>query len=407
MRLQLTARTGHPDLLDLPWPRPLASWDDPRLVEVEHGIARHVVRFVELEGRVYALKELPARLAAREYRLLRRLDEEDVPVVEVVGVVSGREDDRGEPLDAVLVTRHLEFALPYRALFARSRLPDLRQHLLDALSGLLVRLHLEGFYWGDCSLSNTLFRRDAGTLAAYLVDTETGELHPSLTDGQRGHDIDIARENIAGELLDVVAAFDLDEREVRPFETADAVAAGYAALWSELVEEETFQPDERYRVEARLRRVNELGFDVDEIHVETAADGVRLRFDTQVVEPGHHRRRLFATTGLHVQENQARRLLNDIAAFRAHLAEQHGERGLPDAVVAHRWLSEVFEPVVAMVPDVLRGKREVAEIFHEVLEHKYLLSQREGRDVGYERAVASYVEEVLPHVPDEYLVTGD
>ena len=68
---------------------------------------------------------------------------------------------------------------------------------------LLVRLHLAGFFWGDVSLSNTLFRRDAGAFAAYLVDAETGELHDRLSDGQREHDLDIARVNIAGELMDL------------------------------------------------------------------------------------------------------------------------------------------------------------------------------------------------------------
>ena len=60
-RLQLIARTGHPDFLDLPWEAPLEEWQHARLVEVVRGIHRHVVRFVEYEGpigpRLYALKE--------------------------------------------------------------------------------------------------------------------------------------------------------------------------------------------------------------------------------------------------------------------------------------------------------------------------------------------------------------
>ena len=81
----------------------------------------------------------------------------------------------------------------------------LSDRLLDALVNLLIRLHVAGFFWGDCSLSNTLFRRDAGALGAYVVDTETGELHPQLSDGQRLHDLLVAEENIAGELMDVTA----------------------------------------------------------------------------------------------------------------------------------------------------------------------------------------------------------
>ena len=78
-RLQLIARTGHPDFLDLPWDEPLAEWESERLVEVVRGIHRHVVRFVEYSGAIYALKELPTELARREYRLLRSLAAEEMP----------------------------------------------------------------------------------------------------------------------------------------------------------------------------------------------------------------------------------------------------------------------------------------------------------------------------------------
>ncbi|MBW3561081.1 MAG: DUF4032 domain-containing protein [Actinobacteria bacterium] len=399
VRLQLTARTGHPDFLDLPWEVPLANWDDPRIVEVTRGIHRHVVRFVNLDGTIYALKELPGRLAQREYRLLRHLEEESLPVVEVVGVVGGRADRDGRPLEAVLITQHLDFALPYRVLFVRGGMRDLQDHLLDALAGLLVRLHLVGFFWGDCSLSNALFRRDAGSLAAYLVDAETGELHDELTSGQRAHDLEIARMNIAGELFDVQAEHGVEE--IDPVDVADEIGPRYEGLWSELVRAEVFAPDERYRISERLRRINELGFDVDEVELVTTGEGVELKLQTHVVEPGHHRRRLMGLTGLDVQENQARRLLNDIAQYRAHLADQHGEE-MPVPVVAHRWMNDVFEPVLAMVPDDLRGKREPAELFHEILEHKYLRSLDVAQDVGLEEAVRSYVHEVLPERPDEH-----
>ena len=69
--LQLLARTGNPDFLDLPWEQPLDLWEHERIVEVVRGIHRHVVRFVDYDGRIYALKELPERLARREYGLLR------------------------------------------------------------------------------------------------------------------------------------------------------------------------------------------------------------------------------------------------------------------------------------------------------------------------------------------------
>jgi tRNA A-37 threonylcarbamoyl transferase component Bud32 len=387
---QLTARTGHPSFLDLSWELPLAEWDSPRLVTLIRGISRHVVRFVEYDGVLYALKELPERPARREWTLLRRLESQGLPVVEAVGLVTGRDDD----LDAVLITRHLEYALPYRALFAGAAIPDLRIHLLNALVELIARLHLRGFFWGDCSLSNALFRRDAGALSAYLVDAETGELHGQLSDGQRAYDLDIAQTNIVGELLDVDAEVGLPP-DLDPDDTGVEIVRRYESLWDELTREESFGADERFKIEERLERLNELGFDVQEIQLETTARGYRLRLEPQVVEPGHHRHRLLRLTGLDAQENQARRMLNDIARYRNAL-ERKEKRTLPESVVASMWRQQVFEPTVAAVPEDLWARLPAAEVFHQVLEHRWFLSERAGKDVGIDEAVRSYVRSELP-----------
>ena len=386
---QLVARTGHPSFLDLPWTAPLEEWDSPRLVSLIRGISRHVVRFVEYDGALYALKELPERPARREWALLRRLEGQGLPVVEAVGIAT-----RGEELDAILITRHLDYSLPYRTLFAGAAIPDLRTHLLNALVELLARLHLRGFFWGDCSLSNALFRRDAGALSAYLVDADTGELHGALSDGQRAYDIDIAQTNVVGELLDVDAEVGLPP-DLDPDETGLEIVARYDALWSELTREEVFKPDERFRVDERLQRLNELGFDVEEIQLEATDGGYRLRVDPHVVEPGHHRHRLLRLTGLDAQENQARRMLNDIARYREAL-ERREKRTLAESVVASRWRQEVFEPTVAQVPEELWVALPAAELFHQVLEHRWFLSERAGKDVGIEEAVRSYVRSELP-----------
>ncbi|MFI6515058.1 DUF4032 domain-containing protein [Spirillospora sp. NPDC050679] len=385
-------------LLDLPWREPLADWREDRIVEIrQRGLSRHVVRFVAEGGTVYALKELSDRLARREYRLLRRLRELGLPAVEAIGAVV----ERGPGTDAVLVTRFLEHSISYRALFASPRGGQPTDRLLDALVELLVRLHLAGFMWGDCSLSNVLFRMDAGAFAAYLVDAETAELHPSLSEGQRRYDVDLARERIAGELFDLSAAGTLPAG-VDPVAVADDTVRRYEGLWHELTREEVLRPDEqRYRVAERLRGINALGFDVDEVElVDAGEEGVRLRVRTRVAEPGHHRRILFARTGLHAQENQARRLLNDIAAYRGWLERETG-RPVPEVVAANRWLAEVYEPVAQAVPTGLRGRLEEVEVFHEVLEHRWFLSEKTGRDVGTEAAARDYVRSVLPQVPEE------
>jgi Domain of unknown function (DUF4032)/Lipopolysaccharide kinase (Kdo/WaaP) family len=398
---QLVARTGHPSFLDLPWQLPLEEWESDRIVNLIRGISRHVVRFVEYEGSLYALKELPPRPARREYTLLRRLEDQGLPVVEAAGLVT----DRGEELNAVLITRHLDYSLPYRALFSGRAIPDLRTHLLNALVELIARLHLRGFFWGDCSLSNTLFRRDAGALSAYMVDAETGELHGKLSDGQRAYDLDIAQMNVIGELLDVDAEVGLPPG-LDPDEIGEEVVRRYESLWCELTREETFGPTERFKLTERLERLNQLGFDVDEIRLEASGSGYRLLFEPQVVEPGHHRHRLLRLTGLDAQENQARRMLNDIARYREALQRRRG-RPLPESVAAAAWRDEVFERTIAAVPAELWARLPAAEVFHQVLEHRWFLSERAGKDVGIEEAVRSYVESVLPHEPPERVVLGD
>lgn len=404
-------------LLTLPWRHSLADWVDDRLVEVpQRGLSRHVVRFVAEAGEVFALKEIDVRLARKEYQLLRQLTKLGIPAVQVLGVVIDRGIDRGvdrgvdrgaDPgteLDAILVTHFLDFSTSYRALFANPRGQQLTDRLLDAQVELLVRLHLAGFMWGDCSLSNTLFRLDAGALSAYLVDAETAEMHPTLSDGQRRYDVAMARERVGGELLDLQAGGFVSD-DLDAIEIVDELARRYEALWAELTSEEVLLPEEqRYRIGERVRRLNELGFDVDEIELVDAGEGSRLRLTTRVAEPGHHRRLFFARTGLDVQENQARRLLADIASFRGYL-EQTSRRPVPEAVAANRWLEEIYDPVIASIPADLRGRLDDAQIFHEILEHRWFLSEAAGKDIGTTAAADDYLAQVLPAVPGD-LVTG-
>jgi len=317
--------------------------------------------------------------------------------VEAVAIVADRSDDAGEPLDAVLVTRHLQFSLPYRALFSHTLRAETVNRLLDALAALLVRLHLSGFYWGDVSLSNALFRRDAGAFAAYLVDAETGAMHARLSNGQREEDVEVARVNIFGEMLDLHATGLLHEA-IDPEVVAEDVVRRYRSLWHELTYEQQIEHKHRHQVEKRIRRLNELGFDIGELQVSTVDGGYLVR--PKVVDAGYHTRRLLRLTGLDAEENQARMLLNDLDTYRA-------ESDLEDEQqAAHRWLTEVFEPVVRAVPANLRGKLEPTELFVQILDHRWYQSEEKGRDVGLAPAVQSFLNDVLVHRPDEQAILG-
>lgn len=393
--LNITAAAADPELLDLPWHIALEDWPAENLAALPRGISRHIVRFAHLGGSVIAIKETSEHVARHEYHMLRKLARLDVPCVEPVAVITGRTTADGKPLNPVLVTRHLKFSMPYRALFSQMLRKDTLTRLIDAQALLLVRLHLIGFYWGDVSLSNTLFRRDAGAFAAYLVDAETGELYPDLSMGQREYDLEIARVNIAGELMDLLDG-GLIEEKVDPVATSELIMDSYRRLWAELTEKESFELGERWRVGARIRRLNELGFDVEEYAIKTTADGSTIQLQPKVVDAGHHQRRLLRLTGLDAQENQARRLLNDMDQFRA-----DNNPDLDEEISAHAWVSQIFEPIVRSIPRHLAGKLEPAEVVHEVLEHRWYMSQKQDRYIPLAETVQSYLDTVLQHRRDE------
>ncbi|MFF6999922.1 DUF4032 domain-containing protein [Streptomyces sp. NPDC008313] len=397
MALQISATNPeHPALLlELPWQLPLEKWPDRHLVPLPRGISRHVVRYARAGDEVVAVKELAERPALREYELLRSLDRIGIPAVDPLAVVTGRSGDDG-PLEPVLITRHLGGSIPYRSMFETTMRPATMHRLMDALAVLLVRLHLAGFAWGDCSLSNTLFRRDAGAYAAYLVDAETGELHARLSDGQRDYDLDLARVNISGELLDLEASGALHP-SVDPIAFGAEICRRYEGLWRELTRTSVYPAGKYHYIDRRIRRLNDLGFDVAEMQIANSSNGDTVTFVPKVVDAGHHQRQLLRLTGLDTEENQARRLLNDLESWMA-TQDDYGPGDARPEVLAHRWVREVFRPTVRAVPRELRGPMDAAELYHELLEHRWFLSERAQHDIGLDTAVEDYVTNILPRV---------
>lgn len=401
MRLQIASLSQHPEIATLPFGDRLDDWDLPNVSDVG-GLHRHIVRLVEYETESFVVKELPDRLALREYRLFRELAEAGLPTAEVVAVLTGKSG-----VDGMVMTRHLDYSLPYRSLLSGRGLiiPYLGERVLDAMVGLLVRLHLGGFFWGDCSLSNTLFRRDAGALSAYIIDLETGERADMLSPGQRALDLEIATNNVAGGLLDLQAAGRLADG-IDPIEVALAIEGQYERLWAELTDEQEIASTETFKIRQRLDRLHELGFDVEEMDIISSDDGSRLRFVPRVVEHGYHSQRLADLTGLDTQENQARKLLNAIREFGAWLQDETG-KSYPENVTAVRWMDRRFEPTIAKIPADMFAKLEPAEIYVQVLEHRWFLSEAAGHDVGPEEALDSYLADVLAGAPDEVVRIAD
>ena len=308
------------------------------------------------------------------------------------------------------------YSLPYRALFGQASLADLWDPLLDALAQLLARAHLAGFFWGDCSLSNTLFRRDAGALAAWLVDAETGELHDRLSDGQRDHDLTIAEMNVAGELLDIMAAVaDVGRRHParrRPPHRPRGGGRGPAPPLRRPVARADHRRGVRGGGGVARRRA---GPPPQRARASTSTrwswwttradpDGHVLRLTTRVVEPGHHRRRLLQLTGLDVQENQARRLLNDILAYRAWL-ERRG--GVPvDEQVARPALDgrRVRADARPRSPPSCAASSRTPRSSTRSSSTGGSCPRRRARTSATEAAIADYLAEVLPSAADERTV---
>ena len=395
MAIHVLATRPSAAMFTLPWDKPLAAWSTNLDVALARGIHRHVVRFVHLGTDVVAIKETRESFARSEYAMLRNLQRLGLPTVTPLAVVTGRETPLGETIEPALVTKHLTHSLPYRSLFSHRLQDDTLDRVIDALVVLLVRLHVAGFFWGDCSLSNTLFRRSAGEFAAYLVDAETGELHDTLSKGQRDHDFDLLRTNVFGELLDLQEG-GLLETEIDPVDIVDRITDRYAALWEELTGIEEFDFDDMWRIEQRIEHLNDLGFDVDELDIVTDVGGATVRIQPKVVEANHHARRLQGLTGLDLEEPQARQMLNDLDAFTA----AHDLQNEDPMVVAHRWLTEVYRPFEQMLPREHRSTLEAPEAFHDTLVHRWFLSEEQGHEVDFFDAARSYIDNVLPQRVD-------
>ena len=175
--------------------------------------------------------------------------------------------------------------------------PAYRDRLLDAMALLLVDLHRGGVYWGDCSLANTLFRRDGDRIQAYLVDAETSEVHPALSDGQRRFDLDILVENVAFGLADLALYQGRPDEADAAIEAAESVRARYEAVWSELHDQPDLIPGDRRAIRARLRRLNDLGFSVD-LEVDPVGPAGTVRLRTSVTTRRYHANELERRTRL-------------------------------------------------------------------------------------------------------------
>lgn len=344
----LTVRTGHPDFLDLDWSTSIVDWTTERIVDLPKGISRHQVRFVAYDQGIYVVKELPTGAARNDYAVLRALERVDAPAVIPVALVEDRHPDPGHEQSAALITKYLDYSFSYRELLEGQGFGRRRRQMLGAFAGLLVDLHLAGCFWGDCSLSNVLYRYDAMAIEAIMVDAETAAIRPVLSEGQRHEDLLIMEANIMGGMCDIAASQGL------PVEEADAslgpeIAAWYTWLWNQATGELEVRPDERFRIADHVAHLNNLGFAVDELDLDPVPGSDVVRVRPLVTARNLRRVRLRNMTGIGASEAQATEILADLERFAR-------GRGLADPasapLAAVLWRVERFEPALARIRDL-------------------------------------------------------
>ncbi|MET0475429.1 MAG: DUF4032 domain-containing protein [Mycobacterium sp.] len=394
---ELRLRAPSSGLLSLPWERPLAEWlvPDVPLRDIAVGPSRHLVRFVECDGALWALKELPPRIAVREYDVLSQLEEMRLNAVRPAGLVRQPDFDT-----AILLTRYLIGSWQYRRLFLRlpPDAPKQRARMLDGKASLLVELHRRGVFWGDCSLANTLFSRDGQVLQASLVDAETSEVHhPRLSDGQRQLDVDVTVENVAAGLMDIAARLD-GGTTLRDQLIGEALSlrTRYEGLWELLHAEPVFSYPDRYQVEGRIRKLNELGFAVDEVSLQPTATGAdQLRLHVAVGDRNYHATQLRELAGIAVGEGQAANLLGDLHAYQAQLCREAGH-DVDVQTAAQLWVMEVVRPTMHRAHEAVGRTGTAIQAYCDLLELRWLLSEQAGRDVGTERALMALARRAIP-----------
>jgi hypothetical protein len=353
----------------LPWYKPLTEWTerDARSLKVKSGISRHLVKFVRVRGKAFAIKETSAESAVKEYDTYIRLWQMGVPTLQPVGVVV-REDrtmltetvaaPQAEPdSTGYVVTRLLESSIPDYYLFKRAFTKDNRRRILDAIVRLLVRLHRQGVYWGDASLSNMmiLFGNEQfpeigirTVLKAVLADAETVELYPQLSEGMRLADVEYFLETMA-------------------WTEADAVASG-------ITREPLMTDADRAYILNRYR-------DLYEVEREEQSFALITKIDVD------------AMLGPFGAKGESKALLQHIYEHKWYLSERE-KREVPIEEAARDWYANVFKPVVRLFDEfsILDEfpDRTASSLYLDIMLHKYYLSEKWGKDVGLSAAFESY-----------------
>lgn len=392
---QIHTRQGHPDFVDLDWSRPINEWRSDRLVEMPTGIHRHEVVFVAyLEG-IYAIKEMSPVLSRHEFEILRSMEGRTRHTALAVGHVERPWVDRHAQWAGAVITQYVSNAFTYRSLISGIGFGSRRDALLDSFAGLLVELHLNGMFWGDCSLSNILYRWDASSIEAIMIDAETSRIYNSLSRGQRREDIEIMRINVAGEMADIAAQHgaSLDDADML---LGDEIASRYHSLWKELTTSLVVTAGDHYRIRQRIDRLHGLGFAVEEIDLIPVDNGMNVKIRVRVGGRQYHSEQLREMIGVDVSENQARIILSDLAY---HEAKFGGTSATGKNVAAMKWRASVFEPLIVQISELL-PEFDPYQAYCDFLSFRLGLAMERDEDVPNSEAFTAWSNAGFPGFKD-------
>jgi hypothetical protein len=388
---RIHTRENHPDFIDLDWAIPISDWTTDRLVDMPTGIHRHAIVFVAYRDGIYAIKELPTKFAKHEFDVLRAMEGRSRHTAVPVGHVERTWLDRHEEWSGAVITKYVNHAFTYRSLITGGGFGTRRDALLDALAGLLVELHLQGFFWGDCSLSNSLYRWDAYSIDAIMIDGETSRIYPMLSTGQRREDLEIMIVNLAGEMADIAAehGVSLDDADM---DLGDEIAARYLRLWKELTTSLVVTAGDHYRIRQRIHKLHELGFAVEDIDLIPIDDGMNVKIRVKVGGRQYHSERLREIGGIDISENQARVILSDLAY---HESKFGGTSATGKNIAAMKWRSAVFEPLILEIADLL-PESDPYQAYCDYLGFRLAMATERSEDIPNAEAFTAWIELGFP-----------
>ncbi len=363
-------RETHASLLALPWQHPLETWGEHgvALLEVKSGLSRHVVRFLELSGQRFAVKETSWETALREHDTYVRLQAMGVRTLTPVGVVE-RDDGPGivtthvgaqsfQRRTGYVITELMDNVVPDAFLYKRGFSKQNRRRIWDAVINLFVEMHSKGVYWGDASLSNMLihFSNEAEPelgyrtrLRAVLADAETVEIHPSLSASLRQADVEFFIESMLWMEADLNASGIVREPVITDEDQKMII--------------ETYK--ERYAVQQEMQSF-ELVTTID-------VDSLLGDFDSK---------------------GYGAILLKHIHEHKWYMSEREG-REVPLADAAQDWYRAVFKPVCRLFNEYELASffpdKTAASLYVQIMEHKYFMSEQAKKDVGIAAATWDYV----------------